>query len=375
MMLEIAALVLLGGTAIIRLPTLWRGRRQRIMWAIIFVATLTQAAVLPPVAARIGLTILPHLLGVLMAFLLLRFTALLAGTGGLRRQVALTAAVLVTLNVLAWVSGGIDTSAPALNGDLPGTAVAYWVVLEGFLATVLLIVAPMFWRVARDAPAGLPRLGLRAIAVGQVLVALYAAEKSALIAAHSMGAPIDFTAVEPIALTVQSVGTLLAIGGALVPAARRTRSAVSAYRSLLVLRPLWTAMRDAFPEVILFSPRRAVIELAGVDDVHLRLYRRVIEIRDGMLALRPYLPANPPEPEGRRPAADPAAIEAGGIALALRRRADGRTDGEAGEWARVGPEMADEVAWLSRVSRAYRRLPLSPPAGAVPTPRPSGSVR
>jgi len=137
------------------------------------------------------------------------------------------------------------------------------------------------------------------------------------------------------------------------------------YRSLLVLRPLWTAMRDAFPEVILFSPRRAVVEMAGVDEVRLRLYRRVIEIRDGMLALRPYLCGVLPEtPEA----------EAAAIAQALRRRASGVSpSGESAGFAPVGPEMADEVAWLSRVSKAHRRTAVTP--AAAPTPRPSGSTR
>jgi hypothetical protein len=124
-------------------------------------------------------------------------------------------------------------------------------------------------------------------------------------------------------------------------------------------------MRDAFPEVILFTPRRAVIEMAGVDDVHLRLYRRVIEIRDGMLALRPYLPGV----EHETPEAEAAAI-----AEALRRRAAGVAPAaDHRGFAEIGPEMSDEVAWLSRVSRAYCKGGFT--ARAAPTPRPSGSAR
>jgi hypothetical protein len=148
-----------------------------------------------------------------------------------------------------------------------------------------------------------------------------------------------------------------------------------------------------------------VIELAGVDDVHLRLYRRVIEIRDGMLALRGFLPSTyaptpattttPPslpyalspvptkngadaygkEPGVKRARADAygqAMGEAQAIALALRRRGAGEAPSETpGTWAAVGPEMADEVAWLSLVSDAYRRI--SP--AAVRTPTPFGSAR
>ena len=94
----------------------------------------------------------------------------------------------------------------------------------------------------------------------------------------------------------------------------------------------------------------------------------MIEIRDGMLALRPYLESSPGA------AGDPAAAEATAIAIALRRRAAGEPPAGHDEgWAPVGPEMADEVAWLSRVSRAYRRGTVRP--AAARTPRPSGSAR
>jgi hypothetical protein len=363
--LNVALLALLWGATLARLPTLWRDRRQQTMWATLFAGTLTETSTFPPVARFFDLPILTHLLGALAAFVLLRFLALLTGAGGLRWQLAMTSAVLATLVALHLVAGGIDPSPARLSGHLSPATVAYWVVLEGFLGAVLISTTVLFWSVARDAPAGLPRLGLRSIAVGTAMIAVYAAAKTILIVLRGAGVAIDFETVAPTGRTLQGVGTLLAVAGALVPAGRRARSVLTAYRDLLALRPLWTAMRDAFPEVILFTPRRAVIEMAGVDDVHLRVYRRVIEIRDGMLALRPYLPGV----EHETPEAEAAAI-----ADALRRRADGTPPAEDTRgFAPVGPEMSDEVAWLSRVSRAYRRGGLTVPA--APTPRPSGSAR
>jgi hypothetical protein len=235
------------------------------------------------------------------------------------------------------------------------------VVLRGYLVAVLTSGTVLFLSVAREAPAGLPRLGLRTIAAGWALICFAAVLTTVAVVLAGAVSP----AVATPAPYVQGAGILLAVGGALAPAGRRVRVVLGEYRSLLVLRPLWTAMRDAFPEVILFSPGRAVVELAGVDDVRLRLYRRVIEIRDGMLVLRPYLCGGVPE----TPQAEAAAI-----AEALRRRARGvAPSAESPGFAPVGPEMADEVAWLSRVSRAYRRGTVTP--AAAPTPRPSGSAR
>jgi hypothetical protein len=353
MVLEAALLVLLWAVVVARLPTLWRDARQRAFWATIFMLALVKTVILIPAAP----TLLANLLGALTAYFLLRFLSLLTGHGSRRWHLALTAAVMITLATLALVSGDIS-----LDGDLSKTTVAYWVVLEGFLGWVLVTTTVLFWSVAPEAPAGLPRLGLRAISFGCAMVALYATFKTALIV---FAPDTDFAGFERRAGYLQGGGILIGVAGACVPAARRSRAIIGAYWSLLVLRPLWKAMRDAFPEVILFTPRRAVIELAGVDDVHLRVYRRVIEIRDGMMALRPYLDDRPPESE------DPARAEATAIAQALKRRAAGAAGEHHGEFARVGPEMSDEVAWLSRVSSAYRTVR----TGAAPTPRPSGSAR
>ncbi|MCO8269992.1 hypothetical protein M1L60_05225 [Actinoplanes sp. TRM 88003] len=357
MILDVALLALLWGATVIRIPTLWRDSRQRALWAAVCAIALAKTVSFGPIAAELAVPILPHLLGVTSAYFLLRFIALVTHTGVRARQLALLVIVLVALCGLDVLAHGIDTEADLLATEQGWAVVGYWVVLEAYLGTVLVTTSMLFWRISGEAPAGLPRAGLRVTSTGTALVAAYAAIKGSLILVHNLGTHIDFSTVEPIGRTTQTSGLILTIAGLLVPATRRARAAYEAYRSLVVLRPLWKAMRDAFPEVILFTPRRAVIELAGVDDVHLRLYRRVIEIRDGMLALRPYAAPHGPSP----------AEEAAAIVEALQRRAATNPLAEPGSWAPVGPAMADEVAWLSRVSRGL--------AGPSRTPTPSGSAR
>jgi hypothetical protein len=176
--------------------------------------------------------------------------------------------------------------------------------------------------------------------------------------------------LRPVFDGLRAAGVILALAGAVVPATGWIRSVAGAYRSLRAVRPLWQAMRQAFPDVILFPPRRALLERFGVDDVHLRLYRRVIEIRDGMLVLRDHLPAD----AGTEVAAyldtrapghpDRAALaEACCIELALHRLRSGRrSQGSDGRWARVGAELADEVHWMRKVSGCLHR---DEPAGFV----------
>ncbi len=361
-------LVLLWGTVLVRLPTLRRDARQRAMWATLSALALAKTSATPGVNALAGELIpdpqvVPHLFAVVATSFLLRSISLITDYDAThpqaaRRRLVLAAAVLVTLIALmAAAPGGIRTKGTDLmSSAIAPTAAAYWVVLNGHLGTVLALATALFWRIGRSAPAGLLRKALRAIAAGTSLIALYALLKTGLIVVHSFGVTLSVDRIEPVADAVRNVGIVICVVGVAVPAAGRLRSAARAYRSLWQLRPLWLVMRRTFPDVILFPWRRALLELAGMDEVQLRLYRRVIEIRDGMLALRDHLPAGTLA-EARRYVGDhPALIEACGIAVALRRHRSGATPtGNNDRWADIGGEVADEVAWLSAVSIAFRR--------------------
>ncbi|RCH67406.1 hypothetical protein DT019_17465 [Streptomyces sp. SDr-06] len=129
------------------------------------------------------------------------------------------------------------------------------------------------------------------------------------------------------------------------------------YRTYRALGPLWSALHHAFPEIALLQPRRGPGELAP-GALGLALYRRVIEIHDGLLLLRPHLAG----PE----AADPditATTRAASILAALDRTALGQpahdpdiglpsitpgngigTDAEAGQLAAVSRALAQLTA-------------------------------
>jgi hypothetical protein len=270
-----------------------------------------------------------------------------------------------------------------LGAELTPVAATYWVLLNVYLGLALATSAVVFWTIGTDVPPGMPRTALRAIAGGAGVLAVDSFFRSGVMVALGRGMTLDLAALDPPATAVQATGVLLMVGGGAVAAPPRTRAVLRAYRSLLILRPLWRAMRDAFPEVILFTPRWSVVALAGADEVHLRVYRRVIEIRDGMLALRAYLPPDSSPSTSTSHShfsgetdlsdfSDPAVVEAEAIVAALERRACGAEPfAVTGSWAPVGPETDDEVAWLSRVSAAYRRVTRT----GARIPRPSGSAR
>ncbi|MEV4709061.1 MAB_1171c family putative transporter [Actinoplanes sp. NPDC049316] len=403
-------LVLLWGTVLIRLPTLWRDTQQRAMWATLLALALTKTVATPGVNGLLAdfvaqPQVIPHFLGVTAGFFLLRFISLITAYYSARPRAAayqtlLVAGVLTTMLTLCIVApDGITTKVTELSGTAIAPEVtAYWIVLNGYLGTVLAITSRLFWRVRRSAPPGLLRQGLNAMAAGTLVIALYAIFKTALIVLHAFDVTTKVDAVEPIANAVRAIATIVAVIGAAVPATGKLRSLVRAYRSLRALAPLWRTMRRTFPEVILFSRRRAIVELAGVEDVQLRLYRRVIEIRDGLLALRDYLPsdafANARAFLGDR--ATPTLVEACGIALALNRHRAATTagpttstlnaattaentptpatadavakSGHAADaiskqptdladrhWTDIGGDLADEITWLSAVSAAHLR--------------------
>ena len=85
--------------------------------------------------------------------------------------------------------------------------------------------------------------------------------------------------------------------------------------------------------------------------VEFALYRRVIEIRDAQLALRPY--AHPDAARWAGPTADPATVEAALLAAALVGHAHGRRYGAEHPFQDVDASLESESAWLARVARQY----------------------
>ncbi|MEU3464262.1 MAB_1171c family putative transporter [Streptomyces sp. NPDC006733] len=128
--------------------------------------------------------------------------------------------------------------------------------------------------------------------------------------------------------------------------------------------PLWTAMHAALPEISLTGPalRLGLMLPLGA---RFALYRRIIEIRDGHLALRPYfhpeVAAWTAEAEGADLGTDAERlapiVEAATIAAALEAARAGRRSTAGGCEAYVPPQVRAsveaETAWLIQVSDAF----------------------
>ncbi|MFB7671417.1 DUF6545 domain-containing protein [Kitasatospora purpeofusca] len=134
------------------------------------------------------------------------------------------------------------------------------------------------------------------------------------------------------------------------------------------LGPLWSALRAERPEIELVTPEPWFGPGGGRrGDIRFALFRRIIEIRDGQLSLRPYLHPRVPFWVGEvvRPAGTEGfaiVVEAAAIAAALEAA-------RAGHRFPVGPDegwvphplaagLREEAAWLVKVATVYRRSPV-----------------
>jgi hypothetical protein len=141
-------------------------------------------------------------------------------------------------------------------------------------------------------------------------------------------------------------------------------------RTLLGLPLPVPAVAQSLPGVPWPGPGVAgspVADAVAFGDVDLRLVRRVVEIRDGRLALRTYLPAGTVagvrsacEAAGLTPQDTQATIEAASLAAALRQHSRGEVVEATDSFPETpgGTDLDQEVACLVRVAQAYAGSPI-----------------
>jgi hypothetical protein len=290
------------------------------------------------------------------------------------RQAALAVGIQVAM-VLLFVVAQPELHA---NGELqagPGgrwalavrvvlfAAYAVWALIELFVALLpqvrLAATAPLRWGV---------RLIVAAVCVG-IVWSLWSYDD--VVRVLRLGT-LDGSE-DTVSNTLGALCATLVVAGALIGKCNDAIGAIARWcrlcRCYHMLGPLWSALRTAMPQIAFPQAGRPL--LAGRSPgIEFALYRRVIEIHDGRLVLRPYHhPAvvswlEQMDPSGAA-AEDRALVEGATIAAALENMRRGRRFADTGE-ARAGhDELAStdldaEMLWLSRVARAFRRSPVIP---------------
>ncbi len=168
-------------------------------------------------------------------------------------------------------------------------AFAYWLIFAVYLGTAFTLIAQLAWRYGRRAGRTPLGCGLVLIAAGMVAGLGYVGYSTAVVAARAAGAQGAFIGTAPgiiqglfgALIVLVAVGSLLPATG-YCPLLRR----LALYRSLRRLYPLWAGLCQAVPGIAL-DPVPVWADRLDPRDLQMRLYRRVIEIRDGYLALTP----------------------------------------------------------------------------------------
>jgi hypothetical protein len=270
------------------------------------------------------------------------------------------AAVLLCLFVTAGPTESHSTDFVATYTSRPSIAVYLVTYLVAF-GTGLVDIVRLCWPYSRLVDRGSLRLGLRTTAVGAGIGLLYCAARGLDIVGVAAG--WDVRQWEFLVPLSSSTGALLVIAGLTMPAWGPRVSAaariVRTLRTYRALNPLWMAMCEAVPSVRLSAVDGQVGSLVRLNE---RLHRRVVEIYDGRLALRPYLDEAVGDEARRRGEIEgltgqdlAAVIEAAKLKGAL---AQMRTEGKPQRPERpaspdVEVDEAREVEQLARVARAF----------------------
>ncbi len=223
------------------------------------------------------------------------------------------------------------------------------------------------WRFARICGRPWLRRGLRLTAVGAAFALLYSTNKIIYLIAYWSGyQPAGERQIAAVLVTIAALLMMVVLTmpawGPIFTITRRWDD----YRSYRQLEPLWRDLVAALPELELDPSLRR--PLSAARDIDYALTRRVAEIRDGRLALRPYTDVKVTELAERFAGqagltADErrANVEAAHLACALRRHRAGlmaAVPQPADELHRPEGGYAGEIGWLAQVTTAYTRSPV-----------------
>jgi hypothetical protein len=181
---------------------------------------------------------------------------------------------------------------PARGGFLEEQAGTPAVTVYGVLTQLSLLIGlicalVLFRPTGKRAEPGPLRTGLRLLSAGAVVGLLFMINRLLYLLTHAAGskaldAPFY---VNYVSRSLLAVALLLIAAGGAVPALGGVRRWVAHYRALHRLRPLWRELCTAVPNVVLGDPPGRLAEVLPLRSLELRLYRRIIEIRDAQWLL------------------------------------------------------------------------------------------
>ncbi|GAA4253196.1 hypothetical protein GCM10022255_053100 [Dactylosporangium darangshiense] len=163
---------------------------------------------------------------------------------------------------------------------------AYSVLTQFGLFVGLACCLVLFHPAAGRAGRGSLRLGLRLLTAGAVVGLLFMANRVAFQVSNALGSDaLNGQAAESASRSLLAAMLLLFAAGAALPALGGLRRWAGRYAALQRLRPLWASLVSSVPHVVLGDPPGRLTDVLALRSVDLRLYRRIIEIRDAQWEL------------------------------------------------------------------------------------------
>ncbi|MFH9939146.1 MAB_1171c family putative transporter [Streptomyces murinus] len=281
---------------------------------------------------------------------------------------ALCAAVMLTMWLVAESAGGGRAAHYLLErAHQPPVAVYLLVYVTAFGSGMVEIIR-LSRRFGRVAGRQWLRRGLYTTGIGAAAYLVYCIHRASAVLAVQFGVdPMEWELLTPLA---NGIGIFFLAMGLTMPSWGPTASEwhrkVHNFISYQRLYALWRALTEVHPQVVLEPQHSALLARIMPGNIRYRLYRQVVEIQDGLLALRPYM-----DPEiaacaresARQKGLSGEPLQAAVQAAVLRRALRAKYV-DPGPRADEGPAAVEpyvsrssdygaEVAWLLSVARAF----------------------
>lgn len=385
--------------AIWRLPAALGSRQARCLWGALATMALALTMRMPVASTAINnasgiadlSVLLKHSIGVAALCALLDYVVAIHGSpaawrGAMqpRHLFALLSIALMSLVFVLAIPRGKtspDDFFVAEAGSWPSSA--YLGTFYAYLGTASALAGWLFWDKRRHIPPtrsfSAARRAMLILTTGCSFAVAYSAYRIVYLvlrlAGHTfpggdgpfrlIGKALQYTAI-----------ALIILGVTAAPLGVFTRY-LRQRRALSRLYPLWRDLTAAVPGAVLGDQRRSRLsDLLAVGDLSVRLRRRFVEIGDAVMDLRGYVGDELADASRLATAHLPAAaaeVEAEALwlrAACLAKRLGHPQRPDAAPYVRSGSvagEYDDEVRWLERVARAYRRPKVRRLPAGVPT--------
>ncbi|GGM50448.1 hypothetical protein GCM10012275_21660 [Longimycelium tulufanense] len=291
-------LVLCWTVVLVRIPAV-RVREQRPLWFTLLMLGSGLLMLQKPVA-RVAreLTGIPQitslissLMAVGVATLLLDFAIRRPPTHDFRtapwRRFRIFSSLFTVVTMAVTFSITIAQGVPTRQRFLPvpgvfSAHIVYWVVYLVYMLLVTAWASVLFWRHIARTDSRVLRLAIALLGIATSTFLIFLGSRFAALFSAS-------PTLLPFGLYISSIHSIGIAVGCSLAAVLPLIQAVAAWWHCYKLYPLWKTLCEALPNIALQPPRRRLLDVLTLRDNRLRLHRRLIEIRDGLLSMREWV--------------------------------------------------------------------------------------